>query len=142
MIEYEKVLADFSASIIDGVDKTYAVDREKAFQALSQLKLNGFDLLTNLTALDYPDKIQCVYFLQSYDLPIRLIIKVDLDRTKPNIDSVTSLWSSANWMEREAYDMFGIVFNNHPKLDYILIPEEVQGKSPLRKDFIVESSRR
>ena len=95
-----------------------------------------FDFLTDLTALDDPKRekrFEVIYQLYSFPHNVRLRLKAPLGE-KESIESVVSLWAAANWLEREAYDMFGIRFRGHPDLRRILLPEEWQGH-PLRKDY-------
>lgn len=80
------------------------------------------------------DRFQVVYHITSYVNKITIEIVVDLPHDNPEVDSITPLWGGANWHEREAYDMFGIIFKNHPKLERILLDEDVQF-FPMRKDF-------
>jgi len=97
-----------------------------------------FDFLTDLTALDYPKRekrFEVIYQLYSFPRNVRLRLKAPLGETE-TIESVTSLWKAANWLEREAFDMFGIRFAGHPDLRRILLPEEWQGH-PLRKDYSI-----
>jgi len=95
-----------------------------------------FDFLADLTAVDWPrreKRFDVVLNLYSFPKNERLRIKTraaDGER----VPSVTSVWSTANWLEREAYDMFGIIFSGHPNLTRILLPDEWQG-FPLRKDY-------
>ena len=74
------------------------------------------------------------YVLLNLDTAERIIIKVGLDGPDPAVPTAVSLWAGANWMEREVYDMFGIVFTGHPDLRRILMPEEFTAH-PLRKDY-------
>jgi NADH-quinone oxidoreductase subunit C len=95
-----------------------------------------FDFLTDQTAVDWPKRekrFDLVLNLYSFAKNERLRLKVMLAENEP-VASVTSVWPAANWMEREVYDMFGIVFEGHPNLKRILLPEEWQG-FPLRKDY-------
>ena len=95
-----------------------------------------FDFLTDLTAMDDPKRekrFEVIYQLYSFPHNVRLRLKAPLGE-KESIESVVSLWAAANWLEREAYDMFGIHFRGHPDLRRILLPEEWQGH-PLRKDY-------
>jgi NADH-quinone oxidoreductase subunit C len=95
-----------------------------------------FDMLTDLTALDWPKRekrFDLILNLYSFPKNERLRLKVLVGEAEP-VASVVSLWPAANWMEREAYDMFGIIFEGHPDLRRILLPEEWQG-FPLRKDY-------
>ncbi|MBU0474501.1 MAG: NADH-quinone oxidoreductase subunit C [Bacteroidetes bacterium] len=74
------------------------------------------------------------YHLDSLELKHKITLKVSTNRNNPEVESVTDIWHSANWHEREAFDMFGIKFNNHPDLTRILMPYDWKG-FPLRKDY-------
>lgn len=96
-----------------------------------------FDLLSCLSGLDNgPESgtMEVIYNLYSIPHDISVMLKVTLDREKPEIESVADIWRTANWHEREAYDMFGIHFLNHPDLRRILLPKDWEGH-PLRKDY-------
>jgi len=96
-----------------------------------------FDMCSGVTAIDYyPDepRFALVYHLYSMRHNMSLELKVYLAGDEPVVDSVTGVYLSANWFEREAYDMFGIHFNNHPDLRRILMPDDWEGH-PLRKDY-------
>jgi NADH-quinone oxidoreductase subunit C len=96
----------------------------------------SFNMLTDLTAVDWPKRekrFDVILNLYSFAKNERLRLKAHVGENDP-VASVTSVWSAANWLEREAYDMFGIVFEGHPDLRRILLPEEWQGY-PLRKDY-------
>jgi len=96
----------------------------------------NFDLLTDLTAVDWPKRekrFDLVLNLYSFPKNERLRIKALLGENEP-VASVESVWPTANWLEREVYDMFGIVFEGHSNLKRLLLPEEWQGY-PLRKDY-------
>lgn len=95
------------------------------------------DYLADLCGVDYPDRkhrFEVVYNLFSIKHRHRLRIKALVSEKAPNIDSVVPVWSGANWHEREACDMYGIVFNGHPDLRRILMPDDWEGY-PLRKDY-------
>jgi NADH-quinone oxidoreductase subunit C len=95
-----------------------------------------FNLLADLTAVDWPrreKRFDVVLNLYSFAKNERLRIKVHVGE-KEQISSVAGVWSTANWLEREVWDMFGIVFSGHPNLTRILLPDEWQG-FPLRKDY-------
>ncbi len=96
----------------------------------------AFDLLEDLTAVDWPKKnvIEVVYHLLSYTHRHTMILKVELDRAKPAVDSLDPVWKAANWLEREVYDLFGVEFTGHPDLRRILLPDDWEGH-PLRKDY-------
>ncbi len=97
-------------------------------------------MLSDLTAVDYPEReprFEVVSHVYSLEHGHRLRVKTrvgDLEGNSADVDSVTSLWASANWLEREAYDMFGVRFVGHPDLRRILLYPEFEGH-PLRKDY-------
>src|SRR5439155_8483808 len=94
-------------------------------------------ILMDLTAVDYlgrDPRFEVVYHLYSPARRHRVRLKVELDGELPEIDSVADLWASANWYEREAWDLYGIKFRGHPDLRRVLLYEEFVGH-PLRKDY-------
>jgi NADH-quinone oxidoreductase subunit C len=98
-----------------------------------------YDYLVDVTALEYRDRerpLEVIYQLRSLERKANLRVKVELDpRGELAVDSVTPLWAGANWLEREVYDMFGVVFAGHPDLRRILMWETYAEGYPLRKDF-------
>ncbi len=92
------------------------------------------DHLELLGGVDYKDRIEVVYILYSMKHRHRYTLKCRLSREEPKIHTVESVWAVANWHEREAYDMFGIVFEGHSDLRRILCPDDWEGY-PLRKDY-------
>ncbi|GAB4534673.1 MAG: NADH-quinone oxidoreductase subunit C [Thermodesulfovibrionia bacterium] len=98
------------------------------------------DYLSDLCGVDYLGKrrvrFEVVYNLYSLKHRHRIRLKALVPEDDPSIDTVTDIWRGANWHERETYDMFGIVFNGHPDLRRILLPEDWEG-FPLRKDYPV-----
>ncbi len=95
-----------------------------------------FKQLIEITAVDYPEKdrrFKLVYFFLSHENNKRIIVEFDIKENEP-VSSITSLFPSANWMEREVFDMYGIEFKNHPDLRRILTDYGFEGH-PLRKDF-------
>ena len=99
----------------------------------------AFDNLMCLSAVDYPKetppRMEVVYHLLSYAHGHTFALKVHLPRENPSLATVEGLWGVANWHEREAYDMFGIVFTGHSDLRRILLPDDWVGY-PLRKDWV------
>jgi len=97
----------------------------------------AFDCLSNLSGVDYPKRnvIQVVYHLFSYRHRHRFVLKVDASRDNPVVQSVASVWSHAEWQEREVFDLLGVQFTGHPDLRRLLMPEDWPGH-PLRKDFV------
>jgi NADH-quinone oxidoreductase subunit C len=97
-----------------------------------------FDSLSCLSGVDFDkDNLAVVYHLYSFALNHKVCIKVILPKEKPEVNTVCDVWATAEWHEREAYDMYGIIFLNHPDLRRILCPEDWEG-FPLRKDYKVQ----
>ena len=98
-----------------------------------------FIRLSGITAVDWhpaDPRFEVVYLLHSLEENSRLRLKCRVSESEPEIDSVTGVWRSANWYEREVFDLFGITFRNHPNLRRILMPSDWEGH-PLRKDYPV-----
>jgi len=96
-----------------------------------------FNVLMDVTAVDYEKRkprFEVVYHFLSVPHLLRLRVKVPVGHDDPEVETLTSLWKSANWYEREVYDMFGIRFKGHPDLRRILMYPEFEGH-PLRKDY-------
>jgi len=95
-----------------------------------------FDFLQCLTGVDYPkeEKLVSVYHLFSYRYNHSFVLKVELARDNPRLPSVAGVWSTADWHEREAYDLFGILYTGHPDLRRIMMPDDWVGH-PMRKDY-------
>ena len=115
------------------------IDFENLYSTILYLKTNNkckFRQLVDITAVDYPHKekrFNIVYFLLSHENNSRVVINVNINE-KTTVPSIIKIYPSANWMEREVFDMYGIVFNDHPNLKRILTDYDFQGH-PLRKDF-------
>ncbi|MHA8108879.1 NADH-quinone oxidoreductase subunit C [Aquirufa sp. A-Brett2-W8] len=100
-----------------------------------------FDSLSCLTAIDQgPEagKMEVIYTLYSIPNHLTLHLRVILDRSSPTISSISSIWRTADWHEREAFDLLGVQFSGHPDLRRILLPEDWEGY-PLRKDYVEQS---
>ena len=117
------------------------VPAAKLFDLLSSLKSDhGFDMLIDLTAVDYleyegaTDRFGVLYMLLNMASGERLIVRTTVNMPDPKLPTVYSLWRGCDWLEREVFDMFGIVFEGHPDLRRILMPEEFTS-FPLRKDY-------
>jgi NADH-quinone oxidoreductase subunit C len=122
-------------------NKRVVVAPAKLFQVLAFLKeACGFDMLAELTAVDYlrypeaRDRFGVIYCLVNTQTGTRLYVKTLLNEPDLALPSACSLWKGADWLEREVYDMYGIVFEGHPDLRRILMPEEFTAY-PLRKDY-------
>ena len=115
------------------------IDIEDLASTVLFLKTNNkcrFRQLIDITAVDYPQKekrFKIVYLLLSHENNSRIVINIDINE-KTSVPSITKIFPSANWMEREVFDMYGISFNNHPDLRRILTDYGFEGH-PLRKDF-------
>ena len=110
---------------------------DKILKFMKTDKSLSFNFLSSVTAVDFVKErnvFEVVYHLLSMDNNIRVRIKAEVPADKPELPSATSVYKSANWFEREAYDMFGINFLGHPDLRRIMNPEDFPGH-PLRKDF-------
>src|SRR3569623_210670 len=120
------------------------VPRESLQASLKLLRDQlGFDLLVDITCVDYlnyrdaVDRFGLVYLLASTATNERITIRVFLNEPDLTAPSAVPLWEGANWMEREVWDMFGIIFDGHPDHRRILLPEGFEAK-PLRKDYPVQ----
>jgi NADH-quinone oxidoreductase subunit C len=105
-------------------------------QFLKSAEGGGYNLLTDETAVDYPKRekrFDIIYLLYSFGRNNRLRLRVQVAADE-KVPSVTGVWPTANWLEREIYDMFGVVYEGHPDLKRILMPDEWVGH-PLRKDY-------
>lgn len=123
------------------------IPKDKLLDLAKELRdniLTSFDMLTDITAIDWykpKNRYEVVYFLYSNKFKSRIRLKVALEGESPKCPSITSIWESANWYERETYDMYGIKFENHPNLRRFYMPEDYKDPDsgepiyPLRKDF-------
>jgi len=93
------------------------------------------DCLSNETGVDYKDRIEVVYHLFSYKHHHGCVLKVKLPRDNPVVSTLETIWSAANWMEREIFDLLGVTFEGHSDMRRLLMPEDWPGH-PLRKDFV------
>ncbi len=104
----------------------------------------GFTFLTDLTGIHYPegeDLLGVIYHLHNLPENIRIRVKAFFPKADPQIDSATTLFQAANWMERETYDFFGIIFTGHPNLIRILNVDDL-GYHPMRKEYALEDPTR
>ena len=151
MTPLQRVQEKFLQEVIDTHafrgDETVII-RPDALRAVAQFLKEtpelDFNFLMDVTAVDYLNfaggqikkdpRFEVVYHFYSLKQNQRLRLKVPVDQKNPEIDTLSDLWPSANWYEREVWDMFGIRFRGHPNLKRILMYEEFQGH-PLRKDY-------
>ncbi len=94
-----------------------------------------FDFLFCVTCIDWKTHLTMVYHLTSTNYRHNIVIKIKLDRTEPRIETVSDIWRTAEFNEREAYEMFGVQFINHPDLRLLILPDGWEGRNPMRKDF-------
>ena len=124
---------------------TVTVSKEHVVEICRFLKVElRYNLLTDVTAVDYLGKdprFMVVYNLYSIPNKDRLRVKAAVGEDSPRIDSVVGVWNSANWLERETFDLFGITFVGHPDLRRILMTDDWEGH-PLRKDYPLQGPGR
>ncbi len=130
-------VSGFKGDVFDpclNVDSQVIVDVCRFIRDETELK---FEILSDLTCLDLPkeNKIQVVYHLYSYSQRHQIVFKVYLPREEPRVSTMEGVWKAANWMEREVFDLFGVVFEGHSDLRRIMLPEDWVGH-PLRKDYV------
>jgi NADH-quinone oxidoreductase subunit C len=138
----------FPASIVEAGDRlgelTLYIAPASIVEICRFLKAErSFVRLSSVTAVDWKPaepRFEVVYHLHSLERNERLRLKCRVTGDNPQIDSVTSVWSGADWYEREVFDLFGIEFRGHPNLKRILMPEDWQG-FPLRKDYPVHGNK-
>jgi NADH-quinone oxidoreductase subunit C len=128
----------------DRGEYTFEVPAGRIVEVCRRLKdQHEFVRLSTVTAVDWhpaEPRFEVVYHLHSPARNARLRVKCRVGGENPAIDSVTPVWRSANWYERETFDLFGIRFRNHPDLRRIMLPDDWEGH-PLRKDYPVTGSR-
>lgn len=128
----------FSIEFGDGV---LSVAPERLHGAAEDLKRLGFDRLGLVTAVDFGEEFEIVYRLQSREHRLGMFVKCRVPRGEARVSSIADLWPAALWHEREAFDLMGIVFEGHPDLRRILLPDDWVGH-PLRKDYADERMKR
>jgi NADH-quinone oxidoreductase subunit C len=146
----QKLLAAFpGAGIVAGEFRgqwRVEVPRERVLEVLRRLRDDpelDFAFLNDVTCTDHPEedpRFRVVWVLTSHARRERVIVKSACPEEDPVVPSATPLWAGANWLEREAYDMFGVRFEGHPDLRRILMPEDFDA-FPLRKEFPMEGER-
>ena len=144
IIELEKIVNSELASKVDSSSVNYGellieIKVEELINVINFLKSNDlckFRQLIDIAGIDYPEeekRFKLIYLFLSHENNLRIKISINFDMTK-QIPSITKIFPSANWMEREVFDMYGIKFKNHPDLRRILTDYNFKGH-PLRKDF-------
>jgi len=119
-------------------EETITVKKEYILSLCNYLKSQGYNFLSDISGVDLGvdknPRFQVIYHITTVPAGKRLRVKVNLPPDNPSIDSVTTIWKSADWFEREVFDLFGVTFLNHPNLTRILTPDGFEGY-PLRKDY-------
>lgn len=142
----EKLTAKFDGVVIEAVEfigqLSVRIDGSRIVEVCDFLKRDErtpFNYLSDLTCVHVPDRqeapFEIVYNL--YSIPANERVRLDVATTEEGVESVTSVWPAANWMEREVFDLFGVKFKNHPDLRRLLLPPDWEGH-PLRKDVPLE----
>ena len=135
--------ASLTDAKFDFGELTLTFARESICDACRAVQAAGYNFMEDMTAVDwFPSKprFQLSYHILSHHYKDRIRLRVLLDEADPAIDSITPVWPSANFYEREVFDLFGVHFNQHPNLRRILLPDDWEGH-PLRKDYPVEGYR-
>lgn len=143
---HEKLVARFGDKVVgaglEALDPWVQIAPEAIAEVAAFVKADPdlrFDNLMCLSGVDYPKekppRMEAVYHLYSYTHLHTFVLRVHLPREHPSLPTVEATWSVANWHEREAYDLFGIVFTGHSDLRRILLPDDWEGW-PLRKDWV------
>ncbi len=132
---------------VDLGDAVIRIAPDGCFEFFKLLKLDSelrFNLLVDLTVVDWLDqrenRFDVVYQFLSVSTLFRLRVSIGVSEERPEVDSIVGLWSGANYMEREAWDMYGVKFRGHPDLRRILMYDEFDGH-PLRKDYPVQGKQ-
>jgi NADH-quinone oxidoreductase subunit C len=124
-------------------ETTLTIARESIREACTVLRDAGYNFLVDVTCLDLlpaEPRFHVIYHLLSHSRKERLRLKVPVSGDDAALDSITDVWPSANFYEREVFDLFGVRFGGHPNLRRIMLPEDWAGH-PLRKDYPVEGYR-
>lgn len=144
-----KLNGAFSASVLEVKeyrDEVTVTVKKKDIVAICQFLKDeaGYNFLCDLCGVDYfgqEPRFMVVYNMYNIDTKERLRIKVPVTEEDATVDTVCTVWSTANWHERECWDLMGIAFNNHPDLRRILMPADWEGH-PLRKDYPLQGPDR
>ena len=139
-VAFEDIAA---AAKFEFAELTIEVAPENIVEALGRAKGLAFEQLTSVTGVDrYPaePRFEVVYHLHSFSKKVRFRLKARLSGAKPEIETACGVYAAANWYERETYDLFGVIFLNHPDLRRIMLPDDWEGY-PLRKDVPTAGTR-
>ncbi|MGH7781048.1 MAG: NADH-quinone oxidoreductase subunit C [Candidatus Binataceae bacterium] len=139
---YQRLTRQFGAKVLETVTQkldSFCVIDPAAIVEVGRFMCDdpelAMDCLSNQSGVDYKDRIEVVYHLFSYKHRHGAVLKVKLPRENPVVHTLEGIWNSANWMEREIFDLLGVTFTDHSDMRRILLPEDWEGY-PLRKDFV------
>ena len=139
-----QVLAEFRPEIGASIDLVVVAVKPQDVPAVCQLAkedpLLSFDYLMCLCVVDYVEYLQVVYHLYSTTMKHMMVLKANVSPEQPSIPSVISLWSGADWHERESHDLFGVVFEGHPNMAPLLLYEGFEGY-PGRRSYVMPEYR-
>jgi NADH-quinone oxidoreductase subunit C len=127
----------------DRGEMTLTIAADQIREAAATVQAAGYNFFEDVTAVDWfpsAPRFQLSYHIVSHSLKERIRLRVLVDGAEPSVESITAVWPSANFYEREVFDLFGIHFAGHPNLRRIMMPDDWQGH-PLRKDYPVEGYR-
>ncbi len=144
-------IASLQASLPDALldakfdrgELTLKVAREHIREAAALVQQAGYNFLEDVTCVDYfpaEPRFQVIYHILSHSLKARVRLAAPVDSAEMEIASITSVWPSADFYEREVFDLFGVTFHNHPEMERILLPADWEGH-PLRKDYPITGNR-
>lgn len=139
-VEYFSI--EKSEELNDGISKFY-VSKNRVKDILKHLKSYpefSFDMLLSISAMDNSEIFEISYVLYSTSINRTVVVATEISRQDPVIDTVSDVYSSANWDEREIFDLFGVKFTSHPNLKRLLLPKDWIGH-PLRKDYELKDER-
>ena len=137
LLELQTKFAPAVSVVGENNQQALLIDLERLLEVLTMLKNSPehqFNLLSNLTAVDYLEYFEVVYHLYSLPLKQSITIKTRCPNEQAHVPSVTAIWPSADFQEREVYDLLGIAFTGHPNLRRILMPDDFP-EHPLRKAY-------
>lgn len=138
-VEYklrEALAADITDTVIDHDQLRVRYNPARRQDALGLLKAEGFTFYTFCTAVDWPadDRIEVLDHVYNIEERMHVTIRCDLSRQDPRLPTGVPIYGGANWHEREAWELFGVMFLGHPRLQRLLLPEWIEGY-PMRKDY-------
>ncbi len=134
--EVESILGPAARDATEGKLLTFRVEAKDLHEACAKLRMAGYDYLLLMTAVDYPEqkRFELAYVVSNYTDGREVCLVADVNRDDPKIETVSDLWDTAEWHEREVYDLFGVIFEHHRDLRRILLDDSWSGY-PLRKDY-------